>query len=115
MADINIKRGATLSETLSFTTAGAPTVLTGMTMQAIVRTAEGALVATLTPVPTSTAGQATIYVQDTSAWPEGLLAVDVMIAAPGGAQTLSQTFSIEVEHAETYTLPPQVSYDPVAD
>ncbi len=111
---ITIKRGATLQETVSFSTAGAPTLLTGLTLVATVRDAEGNLVATLTPAPTSTAGQALIYVQDTTAWPEGLLRMDIEATQPGGPQVISDTFGIDVLHAETYSLPAAVPYDPVA-
>lgn len=110
---ITIKRGATLSETISFATAGQPTVLTGLTLSAMVRDAEDNLVATLTPAPTATVGQALIYVQDTTAWPEGLLRLDVEAVAPNGDKTISDTFGIMVEHAETFTLPAAPPYDPV--
>lgn len=111
---IRIKRGATLSLTLACANAdGSAYPLSGVTLLAHVRDAEGVLVATLTPAATSTAGQAQIYVQDTSAWPEGLLRMDVLVQPTGGPQSLSQTIGIYVDHAITQLLPAQAPYDPV--
>ena len=84
-----------------------------MTLTAQVRDAEGNLVATLTPAPTATAGQATIYVQDTSPWPEGLLRLDVLVQPAAGPQVVSETIGIRVGRAITQLLPEQPDYDPV--
>ncbi len=114
MSDIRIKRGASLSLNIGFANAdGTPTALSGLTLTAMVRDAEETLVATLTPAPTGTPGQATIYVRDTSAWPQGLLRMDVMAVIPGGAQSISETVGIYVDDAITQTLPPPAPFDAV--
>lgn len=114
MSNIRIKRGASLSLTLGFGNEdGSPFALSGVTLTAQVRDAEFNLVATLTPEPIATAGQASIFVQDTSAWPEGLLRMDVRVLPASGPQTLSETFGIFVERAVTQTTPEQAPYDPV--
>jgi hypothetical protein len=41
------------------------------------------------------------------------LRMDIEVTQPGGPQIISDTFGIEVLHAETYTLPPAAPYDPV--
>lgn len=110
---IRIKRGATLSLTVAFASQGEAFPLTGVTLNAQLRDAEFNLVATLEVKPAATAGQATIYVQDTSAWPEGLLRLDVFAQAPGGPQTISETFGIFIERAVTQTMPEQAPYNPV--
>jgi hypothetical protein len=113
---VTIKRGASLSLTSSFTNGdGSAYALTGVTLNAQIRDAEENLVATVTPAATATAGQALVFVQDTSAWPIGLLRMDIFVQAPGGAQTISDTFGIEVLRSETQTLPEQPAYNPVSD
>jgi hypothetical protein len=115
MAALHIKRGATLAFAVNFTLQGAPCAISSLNLSAQVRDAEFNLVATLAIEPTSTLGQAQVMVQDTSAWPEGLLRLDVLAQVPGGVQALSETFGIFVERAVTQLLPEQAPYDPVTD
>jgi hypothetical protein len=115
MSAVRIKRGATLSLTLAFSNAdGSAYGLSGVTLLAHVRDAEENLVATVTPLATMTPGLASLYVQDTSAWPEGLLRMDVLVQPAGGPQSLSQTVGIYVDHAITQLLPGPAPFDPVA-
>ena len=85
---IRIKRGATLSLTVAFASQGEAFPLTGVTLNAQLRDAEFNLVATLEVKPAATAGQATIYVQDTSAWPEIFAAGRVRASARWSANDL---------------------------
>jgi hypothetical protein len=121
---ISIKRGGTLALYVN-----SPTPLAGLTMLAQVRDAEGNEVAAIVPILTSSSaftalaainpalnasgGQALIYVQDTSAWPEGLLRMDLLSQIPGGAQSISETFGIQVTHSITQLTAPPADYDPV--
>jgi hypothetical protein len=111
---VRIKRGESLSLTLSFSNAdGSAFSLTNVGLLAHVRDAEFNLVATITPAATATAGQASVFVQDTSAWPEGLLRMDVLVQPSGGPQTVSDTFGIFVGRAVTQLQPEQADFDPV--
>ena len=121
---IRIKRGATLAIFVN-----APTPLAGLTMLATVRDAEFNEVASIVPILTSSsafaalaaldpnlaasAGQALIYVADTTAWPEGLLRIDISCTIPGGPTSISDTFGIEVQRCVTQQTPEQADYDPV--
>ncbi|OYV24527.1 MAG: hypothetical protein B7W99_01890 [Rhodospirillales bacterium 20-58-10] len=112
-ASFAIKRGASLALIAAFTNPdGSITNLTGVTMSASVRDAEFNLVATLTPVATSTPGQASITVADTSSWPEGWLRID-MLATGAGWQVLSPTYGIFVGRPMSELLPAQPDYNPV--
>ena len=115
MSDIvTIKRGASLVLPLNFANAdGSAYALAGVALEAQLRDAEENLVATLTPAQTATVGQAQIFVQDTSAWPVGLLRLDVLVQPAGGPQSISDTIGIEVLRSETQLLPEPAPYDPV--
>jgi hypothetical protein len=107
----------------------APTPLAGLTLLAQIRDAEFNLVATVKPILTSSSAfaalaalnpqlvaggaQALIYVPNTTAWPEGLLRMDVLAQIPGGPQSLSQTVGIEVRRSVTELSPEQADYNPV--
>jgi hypothetical protein len=112
-ASFTIKRGASLALMAAFTNPdGSIPSLTGVAMTATVRDAEFNLVATLTPVATTTPGQASITVADTSAWPEGWLRID-MLATGSGWQVLSPTYALFVVRAVSELLPAAPDYNPV--
>ena len=115
MSDIvSIKRGESLSLNVDFANAdGSAYPLAGVALTAMVRDAEENLVATLTPTATTTPGQALIFVQDTSAWPLGLLRLDVLVQPAGGPQVISDTIGVMVQRSITQLLPEQPPYDPV--
>lgn len=114
MSVIRIKRGASLSLTVTFATAsGSPVSPTGWTLTAQIRDAERTFVEDLPIVQTAVAGQAQIVVQDTSGWPEGLLRFDVLAVAADGTRSISETAGVYVDKAVTETLAGPAPYDPV--
>ena len=101
MAEIRIKRGATLALQLTFQADdGTPLDLTAVTLSAQVRTPAGDLVTGLPIVRTDVAGVATVTVNDTSQWPVGMLRSDLK-ALIAGAAVFSDTFAIHVSQAVT--------------
>jgi hypothetical protein len=122
MANFSIKRGQSLALTIAVTNQdGTPTVLTaaGIVMSASFRDAQFNLLATVAPVAsTSVAGQASIFIADTSAWPQGLVRMDMLVSGligPGGVQAnaISPTYGIEVGRPVSEISPEQPQFNPV--
>lgn len=96
-----LKRGASLDLTVAFEDDdGQPLDLTGATLTAQIRDAADALVATLAPAITVGADAATIAVADTSAWPLGMLRLDVRVVL-AGQTSFSDTISLNITRAVT--------------
>ncbi len=112
---IHIKRGETLTVPLTITADGSGLALTGDTVICEVRDGEHVLVASPSVTAGGTVGDYTVTVLDTSAFPEGLLRMDVLIIEANGERTIGQTIGIEVERAMAETMPEQAPYDPVTD
>jgi hypothetical protein len=115
-AFIHVKRGETLIVPLTITTTGGSGLATtGDTVICEIRDAEHVLVASPSLIAGGTVGDYTATVLDTSAFPEGLLRMDLLIIEADGERTIGQTIGIEVERAMSETMPEQAPYDPVTD
>jgi hypothetical protein len=114
MADIRIKRGATLSLTLLFTNSdGTAFDLTTVTMTASVADPRGNLITPLTIAPVAgSTGVATITVLSTATWPEGLMQADIVLSNTAGT-SITQSFGIRVERPVTQLAPDPAPYNPV--
>lgn len=114
MADIRIKRGASLNLTFAFGNAdGTAFDLAGVTLAMSVADPRGNRVASLVPVAGATPGVATVSVASTATWPQGLLEADLLIVSAAGSQAISQSFGIRVERPVTQLAPEPASYNPV--
>lgn len=113
MTDIRIKRGMPLSLNVVFSNAdGSAFDITGFTLGGTVRDARSNLVAALAPAATTITGAASVMVQDTAGWPEGLLQGDIVVTSADGS-VISEAFGIRVERPVTQLAPAPASYDPV--
>jgi hypothetical protein len=101
MPQIEIKQGAALRMQWTFTNNdGSPADLTSVTLSSQVRTVTNDLVTALPIVRTAAQGVATVEVDDTTAWPIGLLRCDIK-AVIAGVPVLSDTFGIHVQRSVT--------------
>ena len=97
---INIKQGTSFSVSCVYKADGTnPTDLTGITITSQVRTYEGELVATLSPVETTDIGEFTIYAE-TSAWPLGRLIWDIKYTTVSN-KVHTETVEIRVSRSAT--------------
>jgi hypothetical protein len=113
MANIQIKRGSSLLLTLAFANEDESAFdLSGVAITATVRDPRNVLVAQLPVLSSGVPGMATISVPDTTAWPQGLLKADLLIAA-SASQAVTETFGITVLSSVTFSQPAPASFDPV--
>lgn len=97
---INIKQGTSFSVSCVYKADGVnPTDLTGITVTSQVRTYDGELVATLTPVLTSDDGTFTIYAL-TDSWPLGRLIWDIKYTTVSN-RVHTETVEIRVARSAT--------------
>lgn len=114
MPDVRIKRGMPLSLNITFANAdGTAFDLTGLTLGGTVRDARDNFVASLAPAASTVTGAASVMVQDTAAWPEGMLRADIVVTAADGSDAISEPFAIRVEKPVTQLSPEPAPYDPV--
>lgn len=96
---MRIKRGDTLIVDVRRESAGQPVDLTGYTIRAQVRTAQGALLATLTPTITDAPGgrvQLRAAAATTATWEPGSYRYDVEFTSPAGDVLSSETLPLSV-------------------
>ena len=97
---INIKQGTSFSVACVYKADGTnPTDLDGITVTSQVRTYDGVLVATLTPVLTSEIGEFTIY-ELTDSWPLGRLIWDIKYTTVSN-RVHTETVEIRVARSAT--------------
>ena len=100
---IAIKAGDTLEMLVSFTVAanGVPMALTGLTVTGEVRLPDGTLVAALTVASGPSPGTLLLTAPDTTEWPPGLMAADLVLTGVDGSRLHTPSWGITVERAVT--------------
>jgi hypothetical protein len=104
MAVITMRRGDTFEApaTVTATEAGVPvTDFTGYSFTSMVAATDGSYSDTLVVTANDTAGNVTLSRVDTTAWPVGMIAGDILVVSPSGTKTHTAPFYIEV--SEGYT------------
>ncbi|SFJ00159.1 hypothetical protein [Nitrosomonas sp. Nm34] len=98
---INIKKGDTFSvAVIAKDGSGSPVNLTGYTITPKIKDNAGNVIATPSvSVTSAAAGEYTMSVANTSAWPLGVLFGDVTYTDPGSAVESTETFQIIVQEA----------------
>jgi hypothetical protein len=122
MADIRIKRGASLMLNFDFSNAdGTPFNLQGVSLTLTIADPRGNMLVNaqldvLAPnwsfVLTGVAGQASASIYNTGVWPEGLAQGDLLISA-NGQSMISQSFGVRVERPVVQVAPDPAPYNPV--
>ncbi len=113
MRNLVIKRGSAFQLTITAANADGTTFdMNSVSWAGEIRDARGVLIATLTVVPSATAGVGTVTVADTTAWPEGLLRGALLIS-DNGLPTETQTFGIDVRPAVVFSQPAPAAFNPV--
>lgn len=96
---ITIKQGTSFSVNCVYSVNGTPEPVDDITITSQVRTHDGTLVATLSPVKTSEVGEFSIFAA-TESWPLGRLIWDIKYTTLSN-KTVTDTVEIRVERSAT--------------